>query len=459
MKEDGLKTFLTQPIILGAIGVAAVIAVGSGFYYTSSTRAPQGVAMNAATTTDAVTGSGTIEPAQNPDLSFQSPGRIARISVAVGQQVNAGQVLASLDTLALSAQLKQAQAARAAQQASLDNLKAGARQVDIDAKQTAVNLAETTLGNVYPTIQSSIAQAYDKSFSGVSTYTDSLYNQPYTNSPTLVFSVSNNQYANDAISNRVAVNLDLQTWKAEINSLGSATSSTETSLASALAHLQKMRSFSDSLLEALGSTILTTNFSQSSLSSAQTSVNTLRDTINTQILTLQGLQQQLASDKLAVASAVDALNQLLAGSTPQAIAAQQAQVDAAEANVELVSAQIANATIAAPFSGTVSSVHSQVGDSVSAGTPIVSLTPESALQITIYLSEVDIAKIAVGDSADVTVDAYGQGRHWQATVISIDRSPTTVAGESGYKTTLQFANPDPSISSGMTANITVAINK
>jgi len=72
------------------------------------------------------------------------------------------------------------------------------------------------------------------------------------------------------------------------------------------------------------------------------------------------------------------------------------------------------------------------------------------------VSEGDIANIHVGSAADVTLDAYGSDRHFTADVASVDTSPTMQNGIPAYKVVLQFAQNDPSISSGMTANITFA---
>jgi len=146
---------------------------------------------------------------------------------------------------------------------------------------------------------------------------------------------------------------------------------------------------------------------------------------------------------------------VLAGSTPQQIQAQQAQVDAASANVALYDAQINNSIVVAPFSGTVSSVRVKAGDIVAANTPAISLNPEGALQISVYLNEVDAAKVAVGNKATVTLDAYGSAQPFDATVVTIDRSPTMQNNIPAYKATLQFANSDAHITSGATANITI----
>jgi RND family efflux transporter MFP subunit len=55
--------------------------------------------------------SGALEPAQSADLGFEVPGRIARVDVALGQHVQAGDVLATLDRASIGAQANASQAA------------------------------------------------------------------------------------------------------------------------------------------------------------------------------------------------------------------------------------------------------------------------------------------------------------------------------------------------------------
>jgi RND family efflux transporter MFP subunit len=54
---------------------------------------------------------GTLEPAQAADLSFELPGRVASVLVALGQTVEAGDVLVTLDRASVAAQSAQSQAA------------------------------------------------------------------------------------------------------------------------------------------------------------------------------------------------------------------------------------------------------------------------------------------------------------------------------------------------------------
>lgn len=457
------KELIRHPIILSSIGVVVVIAIGSALYYMNSTRVPAVPSLSdAATNTLEVTGSGIVEPAENPDLAFASGGRVASVRVNVGDTVYQGELLASLDTSALSAQRAQAQANVAAAEARLAEMLAGARQEDISAKQTAVDQASTALINLYTSTATNIVQSYDKAFSGFAQNTDTLFNQPNSGNPTLLFPINNSQLAGSVATSRVTAQGELGTWQTETGSLssGSSREQVDASLTASLNHLQVLRTYSDQLLTALSNAIPTTNFPQSSISAAQVSVGSYRDSINTLTNTLQSAQQQIALSKLGVQAANNALSQVTAHSTPEQIAAQQATIAAARASVDSINAQIRNEIITAPFSGTVASVHIKTGDIVAANTPAISLNPESALQITAYFSEIDVTKIHVGDTAEVTLDAYGSGRTFQSHIVSVDSAPSKIGGGStGYKATFQFEKSDPAVTSGMNANIIISLRK
>ena len=78
MKEASAALW-KHPLVRWALGITAVIVIGSGIYYAVSTRTPASTLASptVGSIEEVVTGSGTVEPAQNPDLAFESGGRVA----------------------------------------------------------------------------------------------------------------------------------------------------------------------------------------------------------------------------------------------------------------------------------------------------------------------------------------------------------------------------------------------
>ena len=134
----------------------ALIVVGGGIAAWFGTRP----ASSAATTTtrvvtvapatldQSVASTGTVEPAQQADLSFVVSGVVAAVDVSVGQKVTAGETLATLDPTQLDATLAQAQATLALDQAKLSSDQAaGASAAQLDADEAAVVSAQAQVSS------------------------------------------------------------------------------------------------------------------------------------------------------------------------------------------------------------------------------------------------------------------------------------------------------------------------
>lgn len=139
----------------------------------------------------------------------------------------------------------------------------------------------------------------------------------------------------------------------------------------------------------------------------------------------------------------------------EALRTRESAVTAAQNKVEEIRADIAERMLRAPFSGTVTAVETEVGAAVSPNETVISLIGGDVLQIESFVPEVNIAAIKVGDSARITLDAYGRETTFDAVIISIDPAETLRDGVSTYKTTLQFKEKDERVRPGMTANIVI----
>ncbi len=131
-----------------------VVLVGAGGYYiyqqqANSARAAavanrQTATLTRGTLVATVSSAGNISAPQQTNLSFQLSGvPITKISVAVGDKVKAGDVLALEDDSDLQFALRSAQANLASAQASLDKLKQPPLQADVDAAKAAVTSAQS----------------------------------------------------------------------------------------------------------------------------------------------------------------------------------------------------------------------------------------------------------------------------------------------------------------------------
>jgi HlyD family secretion protein len=202
----------------------------------------------------------------------------------------------------------------------------------------------------------------------------------------------------------------------------------------------------------------TTIASAIALLSAKLQVVDVQKATNASVLASADASVTTAENALAAAQKALALQE--AGSTPESITTQQSRIASAQAQKELVQAQIATMTLTSPIAGVVTSQNARKGVFMQAGAPVVSVISSGAYEIEAYVPEADIAKVSVGETADVTLDAYTDADIFKATVASIDPAETILQDVSTYKVTMAFVDgKDARIRSGMTANATILTDK
>ncbi len=118
---------------------------------------------------------------------------------------------------------------------------------------------------------------------------------------------------------------------------------------------------------------------------------------------------------------------------------------------------LAGTRLTAPISGTVVSLDGTVGDTEPAAdtsTDFLVVADLSHLEVTANFSETDAAKLKVGQSATVTLDAL-PNTQVDATVVRIDRTSTVVNNVVTYEVTLRLRGHPAGIRLGQSASVTV----
>ena len=95
-----------------------------------------------------ITSSGTVQPVQRVNLSPKGSGRIAELFVEQGDRVEAGQIVARMESRDVEAQLAQAKAREASVRAKLAKIEAGNRSEDIASARARLEQAEASLAQV-----------------------------------------------------------------------------------------------------------------------------------------------------------------------------------------------------------------------------------------------------------------------------------------------------------------------
>jgi membrane fusion protein, multidrug efflux system len=140
---------------------------------------------------------------------------------------------------------------------------------------------------------------------------------------------------------------------------------------------------------------------------------------------------------------------------PQATVDQaQAAYDQANAGIARTQAVISQKLVRAPFDGELGVRHVEVGQYLTAGTQIVTLTDLSQLYANFTSTEKDSGQLKVGQTVRVAVDAY-PGRIFEGKINAIEPQIATETRNIRVQATLD--NPDHILKPGMFASTTVVL--
>jgi multidrug efflux pump subunit AcrA (membrane-fusion protein) len=344
--------------------------------------------------------SGRVLPAERATVSFGMGGKLAWV-IDVDSQVETGDVLARLDSAALSAAIDQAQANLQAAEAQLALASRQPPATDIATATGAVTVAEANL----QLAEADAQQAADRAELGIE--------------------------AAQAELDRAQGLLDLA--QAELDSLAALLPEDDPQIAAAEAQV---------------------TIAEAGLAAAEAALAEAEDT--DLLVAAAEAGAQLAQGQLDQAQAL--LDKLLAGPDEEELAVLNAQVAQAGALLAAAEAALAEATLVAPFAGTVAAVNFRPGETVLPGQPVIMLGDLTTLQVeTTDLNEVDAAQIAAGMTATVTFDAL-PGYVTEGTITRVANMSTPGQAGTSYTLIIQMDSLPDALRWGMTAFVDIALD-
>ena len=132
----------------------------------------------------------------------------------------------------------------------------------------------------------------------------------------------------------------------------------------------------------------------------------------------------------------------------------QAAFDQASAGIAKTEAIISQKLVRAPFDGELGVRKVEVGQYLTAGTQIVSLTDLSALYANFTVTEKDSGNLKVGQIVRIAVDAY-PGRNFEGKITTIEPQIATDTRNIRVQATIQ--NPDKILKPGMFTTTTIVL--
>lgn len=387
-----------------------------------------------------ISSSGRVEPVSRVNLGFSSGGRVSGVYASVGSRVATGQILAEVENGDARGALSEAQA-------KLRSLEIGTRPEEIAVSRAEVASAQSTLTQAVQSTVEVVRDARVAAEDAVYKDTDQFVSNARSSNPSLTFTVSSGQIPIDFKNARMQIGASLTSWG---NLVGALTVSGDVlgTARAAQAHLIEVSDLLSLAATALTLASESSNVTRATLDGYASDISTARTAVQAAIaaLTSAVTAQKSAAAKLEIAERSLALKE--AGTSDPDIDAQVARVNTARAQIE-------KTLIRAPFSGVVTAVDAKVGAVSSANEPAISMISDGSFKIESYVPEINIAGVAVGNPARITLDAYGEGVLFDAAVALIDPAETVRDGVSTYRVTLYFVTPDERIRAGMTANVVV----
>ena len=192
---------------------------------------------------------------------------------------------------------------------------------------------------------------------------------------------------------------------------------------------------------------------QAAVTQAQAAYDKIGGASNPYIaMTPESLALQQASS--AYQAALATYNQTVHHPTADELETAQGQVKQARAALALAQQQVANATLIAPFDGTVLSIGPHVGETVGPTTPILTLADLGHLQVQAGIDQDLLEQIQVGQTVTIIPDAFKDAPvtgkvsqiGWLATTttgitnlpVTIDVDPSAVPLRPGLTATVEF---------------------
>jgi RND family efflux transporter MFP subunit len=435
-----------------AAGLVVVILISAGVFKSNNEK-PVTVLVKRAELVQEVSVTGKVQAIDEVILAFERGGKIAKINTAVDQEVASGEVLLELDSKELQAAYLQAQAGLESERAKLQELRRGTRVEEIQIKEAELRKAEQDLKNYYASVQAVLSDGFAKMDDAVRSKTDPIFINDDTNSPQFSFSISDSQTQTDAITLRIQASAELVAWREELKT-SDANSSLEilkTRLIQGKLHLAQAENYLvrvlDSVDKSSGLSATTIDTYRSAIGVARTNTNSAWTAINTQ-------EQNISSQEITISKIKEELALKKAGASAEEVAAQEAKVKQAEANLAAVDAQLEQMVLKSPFAGLITKQDAKLGEIIAANAKLVSVISKDRLEVEANVPEVNIGRVAKDNPVNITLDAFAK-ENFSGKVYSIEPAETIVDGVVNYKVKIRFDIQEERLKTGLTANLQI----
>jgi multidrug efflux pump subunit AcrA (membrane-fusion protein) len=387
-------------IMVGLVALAwvALLLVGCGGGEATETVPVDAVPVVPQDAEGKVVAEAVIEPVQSSELRFEGGGTVVEVLVEEGDVVSEGDLLVRLDATDAELGVLEAEAALALAEAQLAQVQAGPRQQEITVARARLAAAEVALAQAVAQQDELAAGATDAQIAA-------------TRAEIAAARITLRQAEEEHDDTLDCVEVRKENGEKE-------------KVCPLLGPTEERARFA---LEAANDALVV----------AQVELAALQDGVEPQLRAAQAGVESAAAQREAAQAQLDLVK---AGSRPEEIAS--------------VEVQVAQAAVAVA-AGTVTKVTVDVGETAAPGEVVVILASLDQLQArTTDLTELDIARVAEGQSVMVTVDAL-PGDEFRGRVTRIGEQSADYRGDVTYPVFIALDGDVPGLRWGMTALVEI----
>jgi membrane fusion protein (multidrug efflux system) len=361
MESKTVRTTTKGKMAAGLLAIILIVFLYLGISWLIN-RFVYVVTENAMVTGDMITASSRIA------------GKIASIKVKAGDKVNKGDILFTLDTDQLKAQVNRAEAALEIAKARLNKAVGGARSQEVTAAQSAVDQANAA-------------------YNGALSNSDSLRKTLAATWNTYSMLVKQMQSYKDPKTNYMDIGYAMR---------------------------QLNRKYVKKAISDVQYTIQAQGIQQAFMSKSQLSTQITQMTGQ-----LKALNASIAASKAGLSGAISRLKLITEGASTRDIAILVNTVKVAQASCDLAKLSLEYTNVRATSSGTVVQVTAHEGDVIVPSRPAVALMDLTKLKVTAYVPEDTIQRLKNGESVKLNLEAF-PGKTFKGTVGNVGLATISV---------------------------------
>lgn len=369
-----------------------------------------------------VTISGKVVPSQEVNLSFELPGTIDSVLVDIGDEVEAGQVLARLNNSEILNEVSESRASLESQLARLNEL-------------TSDNSDESQTISLQQQLLSVLKKAYVTADDIIRNKVDVFFTDPNSRFPEFNKSLSDYFLRQEINQERFRIASILEEWEEYNSSLevdGVVLSDAEYNIS----NLKEIQIILELISEGAVDFSPTSVITQSQIDAYISTISSARNSVSSLIVEINQTSESLRAVRTN-------------------IPIQQAVVRNAEANLDRLNTRTNKYVLTAPFDGVITAREIEVGEVSEVGRTALSIISNGALEIETFIPEVLIAGVDVADLGNARLDAFGDLQTFDIFVAHVDPRETEKDGLTTYRTLVDFVAPNDQIRPGMTAEVEI----